>query len=177
MLRNTFLAVTLSFVTLGAAALSVPAIGAAQEKAAPAESNDRHSALHKILFYLPNRVFDVLDIFRLRVRVGPGLAVGVRATELADIYLGSYATVFAGLPGPREEASLPIPVGLESHNGAEISLLDATVDAGMGPGYTDSEFGVSFQAAVVGADVGFDPIEILDFICGIFTFDIRNDDF
>ena len=54
-----------------------------------------------ILFYIPNRVFDVLDIVRLRLRVGPGISVGVRATKPLTAFIGPHMTVWAGLPGPR----------------------------------------------------------------------------
>ena len=49
---------------------------------------------HKILFYLPNRVLDLLDVVRARVRIGPGIAVGARATEFVDVFLGSYTSLY-----------------------------------------------------------------------------------
>ncbi len=135
-----------------------------------------HSTLHKVVFYIPNRLFDVLDIFRLRVRVGPGISAGVRATKVAQAFVGTHATVYAGLPGPRLRRTPRLPVGLESHNGATLSLADATIDGGIGPNYSSSEIGVGAQIAIVGLDFGFDPVEIADFITGIFTVDIRTDD-
>ena len=46
-----------------------------------------------IVCYIPNRVFDLMDIFRVRVRVGPGLSAGVRATKLLSGYAGVHSTV------------------------------------------------------------------------------------
>ena len=38
--------------------------------------------IRAIVFYIPDRVFDLMDIFRVRVRVGPGISAGVRARRL-----------------------------------------------------------------------------------------------
>lgn len=150
------------------------------EKPAGQESSssdaEGHSILVGTLLYIPNRVLDILDIFRLRVRVGPGLAAGVRATKVAEAYVGTYATAFVGLPGPRLRPTFKLPLGLESHNGASVSLADATVDGGIGPDYSSTEFGAGFQLAIIGVDFGFDPVEIVDFLTGIVTVDLREDD-
>ena len=88
-----------------------------------------------IAMYIPNRVFDVLDIVRARVRLGPGVAIGVRATEYADLFAGTYATVYAGLPGPRNRKIPRLPVGVESKTGLEASVADLTVEGPIGPDY------------------------------------------
>lgn len=92
---------------------------------------DGHSLAHSVLFYLPNRIFDVLDIVRARVKVGPGFGAGVRVTDVGELYLGSYASVFAGLPGPRQQPAIPIPAGIESRGGVKVSVLDGTVGKGV----------------------------------------------
>ena len=129
-----------------------------------------------LLFYIPNRVFDVLDIVRLRARVGPGVAARVRATEGLDVGFGSYAAVFAGLPGPRQDVELPLPVGFESYAGIELGA-DASVASPNSPDYSETEFGVSVQAALLGFDFGVDPIEVVDVITGLALIDLRGDDF
>jgi hypothetical protein len=75
------------------------------------EEKEPHSAGHKVLMYIPNRIFDLLDIVRARLRLGPGLAVGVRLTEPLSAYLGAYGSLYGGLPGPRLEPKLPMPFG------------------------------------------------------------------
>ena len=137
---------------------------------------EQHSFWHKVVMYLPNRVFDVLDIFRARVRVGPGAAVGVRATKYVSAYVGSYASVYAGLPGPRQRVTPRSPVGLESYNGISVSVADATFDGGVGPNYSPTEVGASVQLLLVGVDVDFDPVELVDFLGGFFFLKIRKDD-
>ena len=140
------------------------------------EDEETHSIFHKLLWYLPNRVFDILDIVRLRVRVGPGVAVGIRATKLAQVYVGSYASIYAGLPGPRLRPFPKLPAGIETNSGATVSVVDATVGAGLGPDYSPTEFGFGGQVALIGLDFGIDPYEIVDFAAGLLALDLRDDD-
>lgn len=143
----------------------------------PVSPKDGHSIGHKLLLYVPNRIFDVLDIVRARVRLGPGLAIGARVTKLTDVYMGSYASVYAGLPGPRQTPKIPWPVGLESRSGLAASVADATISGpGMDPNYSVSEIGGGAHVALVGVEVGVDPLEVLDLVLGIFFIDIRGDD-
>jgi len=137
----------------------------------------RPGIVHKLLMYIPNRLLDVFDMVRLRVRLGPGIALGVRATEYADFYAGTYASVYAGLPGPRMRKVPHLPVGIETLTGVEVSVADLSAGAGLGPDYSPTEVGVGVQALIVGADVGVDPVEILDFVGGFFLWDPRHDDF
>jgi len=130
---------------------------------------------HKILFYIPNRVFDVFDLVRARVRVGPGFAAGVRATKYAQLSVHAYTTVFAGLHGPRTEPRIPWPVGLESRAGL-AALADASTKF-TAPTYGYGELGLGFQAAIVGLDVGVDPVEALDLLLGFLFIDLTEDDY
>jgi len=50
--------------------------------------------LMSIICYIPNRVFDILDIVRLRLRVGPGISVGVRATKPVSAFLNLRKATF-----------------------------------------------------------------------------------
>jgi len=136
-----------------------------------------HSTLHKLVWYIPDRALDLLDIVRLRVRVGPGLAVGVRATKVAQLYVGSYTAVYAGLPGPRRRSFPKFPIGLESYNGVAVSVAEATISGPIGPDYSPTEFGISLHPAIIGIDAGIDPVEIVDFLAGLLFIDLRDDDF
>jgi hypothetical protein len=140
------------------------------------EANEGHSILHQIVMYIPNRVLDVFDIFRVRVRVGPGIAVGARATEIVSTELGFYDSLYLGLPGPRQDDTVKLPFGVEAFHGASISVLDASADFGMDPEYSDTEFGLDAQIGVAGFAIGIDPIEILDLFAGLFFYQVREDD-
>jgi hypothetical protein len=130
---------------------------------------------HRLLFYIPNRIFDVFDLVRARLRVGPGLAVDARVTKYGDLFAGSYGTLFVGLHGPRTKPGIPWPIGFESRAGIKAtSVADV---ATKGPAYGFGEVGAGFQAAIVGIDVGVDAVEILDLVLGLFFIDLTGDDF
>jgi hypothetical protein len=169
----------LLFILTGALGCAQQQVQQVQTMAPPQQgaAEDPDPSLgHELLLYVPNRVLDVFDIVRLRVRGGPGLAVGVRATRLASLYVGSYASIYAGLPGPRLRPTVKLPVGLESYSGVDVSLADATISGGIGPDYSFTEFGVSIQLLLIGVDVGLDPWEVVDFATGLVLIDLRGDD-
>jgi len=141
------------------------------------DEREEHSLAHKLLLYIPNRVLDVFDLVRAKLRVGPGLAVSVRATKPVCFFFGSYGTVYAGLPGPRQRPTIPLPIGLESYNGLEASVVDLASGMAVGPNYSSTEIGVGFQLLVIGADVDVDPMEFVDFLGGFILLDPRHDDF
>jgi len=155
------------------ALLLASASALAEEATAPARSGKTFG--HRLLFYIPNRIFDVFDLVRARVRVGPGLAVDARVTKYGDLYAGGYSTLFVGLHGPRTKPRVPWPIGFESRAGIKAtSLADV---ATQGPSYGYGEVGVGFQAAIVGIDVGVDVVEVLDLVLGFFFIDLTGDDF
>lgn len=158
------------------ATLPEPQASQTKSKSDESDSDGRPGAGHVLLMYLPNRLLDVTDLVRLRARVGPGFAVGARATTLLDVYLGSYVGIFAGLPGPRMKRGLRSPVGFESYSGIGVSVAEATIEGGIGPGYSDTEFGINLHLLLIGLDLGVDPVELLDFAAGLFTLEIRKDD-
>jgi hypothetical protein len=129
-----------------------------------------------LLAYIPNRIFDVLDLVRLRARVGPGVGVRARVTEQIDAGLGSYAAIFAGLPGPRNEVEVPIPIGFETYSGIEL-VEDAEVSGGYPPEYSPTEIGVSAHLIAAGIDLGVDPVEVADLVAGLVLLDLRGDDY
>lgn len=130
--------------------------------------------IKSIVMYVPNRVFDLMDIFRIRVRVGPGLSVGARATEVASFYLGRHNTLYVGLPGPRGRHKIPWPAGLENRGGIQASIADFTATK---PYYDPLEIGFEIQPVIVGVNIGIGPLEILDFLTGLLFIDVQDDDF
>ena len=131
----------------------------------------------RLLWYVPNRLADTLDMVRARVRVGPGLAAGVRVTDYGAFYAGRYHAVYAGLPGPRRNAWVRSPLGYEELHGIVLAGVDATDSTRYGPVYSPSELNAGLHLLMVGADVGFDPIEIWDFLAGWLMLDPRGDDY
>lgn len=136
---------------------ALPGVGA--EEAAAEQKPEGHSFLHKLAMYVPNRILDLFDIVRLRVRAGPLVAVDARVTKVASVFAGAYTTVYVGLPGPRNRPCVKLPVGLESKNGVEVSVIDATASGGVDPDYGPTEIGLGTQILLVGFDAGIEPFE------------------
>jgi len=153
-----------------------PALGQ-ESQASPSEtttSDGGRGIGHKLLLYLPNRLFDLMDVVRLRARVGPGFGAGARATKPLSVTAGFYSAVWAGLPGPRGKRTISLPVGLEALSGAKVSVIDVAAEGGLHYGRT--EFGAGAQVFIIGADVGVDPGELLDLVGGLILIDFRKDD-
>jgi hypothetical protein len=128
----------------------------------------------RLLFYLPNRVFDVLDIVRLRVRIGPGIAAGARATRPISAFAGAYTSMYVGLRGPRGEAQIPWPIGADNRAGLQISTADISSGA---PYYGPLEVGAGFQAIIFGLDIGVAAWEAVDLAAGLILLDPQGDDY
>jgi hypothetical protein len=140
------------------------------------DNKKKSSTLSTILLYVPNRIFDLLDIFRIRVRIGPGIGAGIRITEPLSIFAGSHAAIYAGLPGPRQTPEVPLPIGAEAVAGGRLSLLDGVYASDTSSRHSQTEIGIETQLLLVGIDIGIDPLEILDFLTGFFLIQIRDDD-
>jgi hypothetical protein len=146
----------------------------AGEKQGQVGTSDKERAKHPILMYLPNRIFDLLDILRVRVRVGPGISAGVRATRPVSAFVGFHSAVFAGLPGPRGKAEIPWPVGIENRGGAQVSVVDLSTKETY---YDPLEIGLEAHPLIVGFNIGIGVFEVLDFATGFLFIDLQKDDF
>ena len=99
-------------------------VGLTAEAEAEPEARERSTGelAWTIAAYLPNRLFDLCDVFRLRVRVGSGFAVGARVTRYLPIFAGDYQALWLGMPGPRGRARLPLPAGTEGQSGIDAGI-------------------------------------------------------
>ncbi len=130
-----------------------------------------------LLFYLPNRIFDAFDIVRLRGRIGPGIAAGVRVTKGIEAYLGAYQSIWAGLPGPRTQPGIPWPLGVEGAGGVKVLFIGEVVEPEYGPNYQWDEIGADAQAFLFGLSFGVSFSEIFDLAAGLIFMDMNHDDF
>ena len=165
-----------------------PACGGAQEASdddAPSSSlviegaradREKPGLGHRLLYYIPNRLLDLVDVFRLRARLGPGAAASLRATEYISFYGGTYNSLYAGLPGARAPEKWRSPVGREQLKGLIFFGIDATDDTPYGPRYSPAEFEIGAHLLIVGADVGFEPVEFGDLLVGFLLVDPVGDD-
>lgn len=141
------------------------------------QDEEEHSVLHQVLWYLPNRLLDIADIARARVRVGPGVALNAHVTKVVQLGVGSYMSLYGGLPGPRQRRKPRLPLGVEAYSGGAISVAEASFETGYEPEYSPTEVGASIHFVLLGIDVGIDPLEMVDLITGIVGVDIGKDDY
>lgn len=151
--------------------------------------------------YAEQRGRDFLDIFRLEAHLGPSMQADLKATELLHLGFGSSRGARSGFNyGVLEthqvmEHHLPASLVISMIDDRAVGLhtiswgLETTqhkcyvVMAGV---LNDSTWGVDaihffdFEIGLYvlfpGVRVGFSPGELLDFILGIWTFDLANDD-
>lgn len=141
------------------------------------EPRPRRSIGHHLLMYIPNRIFDVLDIVRAKAGFGPGFSVGVRLTDYMDFWVGAETVTWVGLPGPRRTPRVPLPVGMDTRVGAEIASAEAVDSPTEGTlVYAPDEIGVQVHPILVSAEVGVSVQEALDAVFGFLFIDIVGDD-
>ena len=80
----------------------------------------------KVLKYLPNRLFDLTDIVRMQVRVGPGWALGARATAFVPLFIGGYNATWVGMPGPRNARQDPPARSASTRRAASLARAAAS---------------------------------------------------
>ena len=142
-----------------------------------AESAEAPGLVSRVAWFLPNRVMDAVDVFRARVKLGPGLGAGARITDALSFYGGRSHAYFVGLPGPRGELGTRPPWGREDTRGLVVMGLDATDDLPYSPMYEFSESGFSLHLLLAGAEVTVSPVEFWDFAAGWVGADPSGDDF
>jgi hypothetical protein len=161
-----------------AAALLLPACASTAMPPSPPPAapevdggDEGDSTLSTVLLYLPNRVLDLFDVVRLGVNAGPGFGAQAKATDAAQAMYLSRTSVGVGLQGLRHP---PVHAGVEGALGA--GPLGEDVTAGLGWYHSSTDVRVEVHPAIVGAHVAVDPVEIVDFLLGLFTVDLRDDD-
>lgn len=121
------------------------------------------------LLWVPNRIADFIDIFRVDLGVGPAVGGVVRVTKYGQLgyRMMMPASFRGGLFGRK------VPVLVESSN-----------EFGVGPLYVNSsdrevctgELGLGLDVLVLGGYGGICVEEVADFVAGLFLIDLRDDD-
>lgn len=138
-----------------------------QQQVETVTTTKRSSFLDQVLFYIPNRALDLVDIGRLSIGVGPGFDANIRATELATVGLGQYETTRFGMKGRT------LPVYEENIDEGGVGFL----------GYVNgklqrdpSEIGGDLHVGVVGVQAAASLAEAADFLAGLILIDLQKDD-
>lgn len=122
-----------------------------------------------VLLYIPNRILDLIDVFRVDVGVGASVGAVVRVTEYAQL-------------GYRQMAPVSLRVG---DFGRQFPVLvESSNEFGVSPAFKQSadrevckaEIGLGGDLLIVGAYGGICLDELADFIGGIFFIDFKGDD-
>lgn len=135
----------------------------------PIQKGEGSPVWSQILLWLPNRVLDLIDVFRVDVGVGPSFGAVVRVTKYGQI-------------GYRQMAPASLRVG---DFGRQLpALIETSNEFGVGPAYVDSadrkvcdgEIGLGADVLVAGAYGGVCVDEFADFLAGLFFIDLKDDD-
>lgn len=139
-------------------------------KTNPTDSADEEpSVARKVLLFIPNRILDLIDVFKVDVGVGPTFGAVARITEYAQV-------------GMRSVAPVSLRVGLMGRN--PPIMAETSTEYGIGPAYVEStdreigkgEVGAGVDLFLVGAYAGVDFYQIPDFFLGFFGVDYAEDD-
>jgi hypothetical protein len=136
---------------------------------ANAPRNVRRSPWISTLLYLPNRLFDLAEIFRFGVNVGPGIGVDAEATGALRAAAMARASVGVGYQGLRH---LPLSIGIDTY------IAVGPFDPGLRMAWYRSEYDLRLDAhlAVIGGHMAIDLLAIADFFAGWLTYDLEDDD-
>jgi len=130
----------------------------------PAEA----SLLRRVIFYVPSRLADFLDIWRFNAGIGLGLGANIRPTKTLQFGFAAYDSTRFGIRGRRwpfwHEWSLE-----GGFDGAYQELGDT--ERGF------YEFGGTIHFILVGLDAALNVEEAIDFVFGVFLKDPLDDDF
>ncbi len=122
-----------------------------------------------VLLWIPNRILDAYDVFRIDAGVGPAVGGVLRLSK-------------QGQMGYRQISPFSLRVGAFGRNSPV--KVETSNEFGIGPGYVASkdrqvcpgEIGLGLDVLLVGGYAGICSDELLDFVAGIFFFDVKDDD-
>jgi hypothetical protein len=151
----------------------------------------------KIALYIPNRVMDALDVFTVSVGVGPVARAELHATRAFAFGAGVGAEVMAVKGANRQygvcrEAGYDLSFAMFNkvslvRDGQSRLIEPFEIDENGFPRPTQRlyefydgardywEFGGSLACGIAGT-LAIHPIEIADFVTGIFFIDLKDDD-
>ena len=123
----------------------------------------------EVLLYIPNRLLDIIDIFRVDVGVGASIGGVVRVTEYAQLGYRQMMPVSLRVG----DFGRQFPVMVESSNEIGISpAFKQSADRDV----CEAEIGLGLDVLLLGAYGGVCLDEVADFVGGIFLIDFKGDD-
>ncbi len=124
----------------------------------------------RALLYLPNRLLDLLDIFKLDLGLGVGYGAVMRPSKPLQF---GYRKIEPGM----------VRVGLMGRR-APV-MFESRTESGFGDDYRENprrevstgEFGVGVDLGIVGAYAGLGVDSLGDFVLGLAGIDLEDDDY
>ena len=144
-----------------------------EEAKAEGEEEKEGTLLGAVLLYIPNRIFDAVEIARAGVNVGIGLGVDMRITWLAQLALQTDTSVGLGFQGFRH---LPVCARLAHSVAAVGPMKKPSVDMMSWP-VNPYDVRVELFALLAGAHAAVDLEAVVDLVLGFFFLDPSGDDF
>ena len=137
-----------------------------------------HPTYIKYILFLPNRILDLLDVFRLNVGIGPGIGINIRATRFAQAGIASYDCIKVGIIGRQGW------IYMEESKEFGVSVMYIEDSKAVAPliSFKDKtdrqllEVGGFVYAFFVGAEAAIRLKELADFFLGWGLIDFCEDD-
>lgn len=154
--------------------------------------------LIQLLLWAPNRVFDALDLVTFNVHLGLGAYANVHLTRALQagagfrgiFGLGAHDQRIVGINTEGEAGVAVLALGTETVSGSAAGFpggAAAGADKMIGLHRPSSRIYQSFRdywavgfgvtAGTVGADVDLHPVQLADFLLGVFFIDFAKDDY
>ncbi|MCB1180348.1 MAG: hypothetical protein KDK36_22400 [Leptospiraceae bacterium] len=149
-----------------------------------------------IMWYIPDRILDAIEMVDFWLNIGPQIGFGAKATSAlqAEAFAGAYIGAgigqkkMLGIKTEGRSAILIGPFGPLAHAGSSVGTGGFQFGGDFEYFHTPSKplyqdlkdyWALGFRVGVGfwGVEFEYHPIEIVDFIGGIFLFDPLNDDF
>jgi hypothetical protein len=136
---------------------------------ATVEINDGTPWWAEVLLYIPNRVLDLIDVFRVDVGVGASVGGVVRVTKYVQ---GGYRQM------------LPVSLRVGDFGRQFPIMVESSNEIGISPAFKQSadrdvceaELGLGLDLLLLGGYGGLCLDEVADFVGGIFLVDLKGDD-
>lgn len=123
----------------------------------------------EVLLYIPNRLLDLIDVFRVDVGVGASVGGVVRVTKHAQL-------------GYRQ--MIPVSLRVGDFGRQFPAVVETSNELGVSPAFKQSadrdvceaEVGLGLDVLLLGGYAGVCLDEVADFVGGIFLVDFKKDD-
>lgn len=124
----------------------------------------------EVIWWLPNRLLDLVDVFKVDVGVGPAYGAGVKVTEYGQAAYRKMDPFSFRIGAFGRQAPVMVETSDEIGIGPNMQM---SLDRQVCPG----ELGIGADLFLFGGYAGICLDELVDFSAGLFFIDLLDDDF